>query len=164
MLTSFLLVVPLCLAPAATADQLRHWLLPWELQPGSDGSSGGGGEACSAAAAEGFLSGGGAGGGMCSAKGCLSACAAVHAWLQLVLGALLPLTLMWLAEERSRHEFQRHWLALRAPHAGIAGTAPSGGAPRAHETLRAVPRLALAVWLAVCAWAAWAVLDTLLLH
>ncbi|PSC75743.1 nucleic acid-binding [Micractinium conductrix] len=35
------------LAPAlrlfmATADQLRHWLLPWELQPGSDGSSGGG--------------------------------------------------------------------------------------------------------------------------
>lgn len=94
----------------------------------------------------------------------MGTCVAVHAWLQAVLGVLLPLLVMWALEERSRLRFQRQWLqhhaARREASAGV-GTRPPPQAATLHT--RPVPGLVLAAWLAACALAMWALMEAALL-
>jgi hypothetical protein len=81
---------------------------------------------------------------------------AVHAWLQIAAGTLLPLAVSWALEEASRHRFQRRWLEHHVPE---------GFPSRSPHPLLAPPlsTAALAAWLAVCAWALWAVLAAMIL-
>lgn len=154
--------------PAGIAQRLRE-ALSLTRRSGSGSSSPGG--ACLDAAAA------GAGDGTCGAASCMGACVAVHGWLQLVLGALLPLAVMWAVEERSRLRFQQQWLqhhvvvgeegqGSAAPDQGeAAGTSGSQEPHSAAGTAKLpapVPGAALAAWLAACSWALWRILEALL--
>ncbi len=154
-------------APAGMARRLRD-ALSWR---GSSSSSSPGGLCLDAAAA-------GTGGATCGAGSCMGACVAVHGWLQLVLGAVLPLAVMWAVEERSRLRFQQQWLqqhvvvgeegqggAAETPEAGgsTSGAHPQRSAAVTAKLPPPVPSLALAAWLAVCSWALWRIFEALLL-
>lgn len=121
---------------------------------------------------------GGAGGGTCSAAGCMGACVAVHGWLQVVLGALLPLAVMWAVEERSRLRFQQQWLqhhvvvgeeggddaaSSRGGATSASGAQQQRSAAGAAKLLPPVPGVALAAWLAASSWALWRVFEILVL-
>ncbi|KAL4421438.1 hypothetical protein ABPG75_010729 [Micractinium tetrahymenae] len=149
------------------ARRLRDALMRAGRSGGSSGSLGG---TC-------LDPGAGSGGGTCGAGGCMGACVAVHGWLQLVLGALLPLAVMWAVEERSRLRFQRQWLQHHVvvgeeegsthPTAAGSGAASSAQGQRsaggAGKLPAPVPGIMLAAWLAACAWALWLELEGFLL-
>lgn len=127
--------------PAAdVARQLRS-RLPW--WPGS----GGGVAACSSRDAL---------AGSCGADACRLSCVAVHGWLQLVLGTLLPVLVTWAVEEASRYRFQRRWLEVH-------GEGEEGGQAAAASLARPLSAAALAAWLAVCAWVLWLLMDAVVL-
>lgn len=116
--------------------------------------------------------------GVCAAAGCLRSCVAVHAWAQVVLGALLPLCVLWAVEEWSRLRFQRQWLECYelapATPSAAAGEQPGGSSrqataqppvaqpappPPPSPELRPAPWYALLLGLLACAWAVLATLD-----
>ena len=94
--------------------------------------------------------------GSCGVDACRHSCVAVHSWLQLVLGTLLPLLVAWGVEERSRQRFQRRWLQRHSPD-DASEAAALDGLPRP------VPRLVLLAWFVACAWALLAAVEGLLL-
>ena len=94
--------------------------------------------------------------GSCGVDACRHSCVAVHSWLQVVLGTLLPLLMAWGVEERSRQRFQRRWLQRHTPD-DASEAAALAGLPRP------VPRLVLLAWSLACAWGLLAVVEGLLL-
>ncbi|KAL4457480.1 hypothetical protein ABPG75_012345 [Micractinium tetrahymenae] len=106
---------------------------------------------------------------------CLGQCFAAHAWLQVTLGTLLPLALLWAVEDRLRSRALQAWLRRqqREQEQRRASAGPSAGQPTADAAgQKAVSRgrlprplglLPLAAWYAATAWLFWLVLEAVLL-
>jgi hypothetical protein len=94
--------------------------------------------------------------GGCDADGCRRTCVAVHAWLLVVLGTLLPLAVCWLVEESSRCRFLQGWLES---HTG----ARSQPQPPAFPRVQRLNVIVLGVCLLLCACLLWLALEALIL-
>lgn len=129
------------------ARHAQHMQLPWLQRPGVEVE----GPAGSAA-------------GSCSADGCRHSCLALHAWLQIILGTLLPLLVSWVLEESSRYRFQRQWLQFHIPSEAVSSEADGGTSERQPVVAPPpVPTTAVVLWFLVCAWVVWVLLEILLL-
>ena len=98
----------------------------------------------------------GASGGGGGAPSCQGACLAVHAWLQMMVGVVLPLAILLLTESTARRRYLRQRMPKPRPGAGGPGGG-CGGCGKGPSRF--------AMWAAALAWflgtgaGSWAVLD-----